>query len=72
MGVISIQARRRRRHELVFHASRTVSFSVIDIYQQWAGPCKSVDAIFKQLNQENGDIVLKLAAVIIPFSVVYP
>ena len=46
-------------------------FSVIDIYQPWAGPCTSVDAIFKQMNQENGDKVLKLAAVIIRLPVVY-
>ena len=72
-GSSAFEAGIRRRHGLVSHASRTVSFSVIDIYQQWTGPCRSVEAIFKQMSQENGDRVLKLAAVIIrlPLSSTY-
>jgi hypothetical protein len=38
---------------------------VVDVYQQWAGPCKSVEANFKRIKFETGESLLKFALVII-------
>ncbi|XP_064647235.1 thioredoxin domain-containing protein 3 homolog isoform X5 [Lineus longissimus] len=35
--------------------------SVIDIYQEWAGPCKSMVSILKRLKNELGDDLLRFA-----------
>ena len=45
--------------------SHTLSFSVIDVYQQWAGPCKSVEGNFKRIKLETGEQLLKFALVMI-------
>ncbi|CAF4381505.1 unnamed protein product, partial [Rotaria socialis] len=34
---------------------------VVDIYQQWAGPCKSVEGNFKRIKLETGEKLLKFA-----------
>ncbi|CAF5186946.1 unnamed protein product, partial [Rotaria magnacalcarata] len=34
---------------------------VIDIYQQWAGPCKSVEGNFKRIKLETGEQLLRFA-----------
>lgn len=46
------------------------SFSVIDVYQQWAGSCKSVEGNFKRIKLETGEPLLKFALVIIIIIVV--
>ena len=38
---------------------------MVDVYQQWAGPCKSVEGNFKRIKNETGDQSLKFALVII-------
>jgi len=43
----------------------TLYFSVVDIYQEWAGPCRSVEGNFKRIKYEIEDPLLKFALVII-------
>ncbi|CAF1064773.1 unnamed protein product [Rotaria sp. Silwood1] len=35
--------------------------TVVDVYQQWAGPCKSVEGNFKRIKLETGEALLKFA-----------
>jgi len=42
-----------------------VFLSVVDVYQQWAGSCKSVEGNFKRIKIETGEPLLKFALVII-------
>ena len=37
---------------------------MIDVYQQWAGSCKSVEGNFKRIKLETGETMLKFALVI--------
>jgi hypothetical protein len=43
----------------------TLYSSVVDIYQEWAGPCRSVEGNFKRIKYELEDPLLKFALVII-------
>ncbi|XP_078541982.1 thioredoxin domain-containing protein 3-like [Lissotriton helveticus] len=36
--------------------------TVVDIHQEWTGPCKAVHAILRKLKAELGDEVLRLSA----------
>lgn len=36
---------------------------MIDVYQQWAGSCKSVEGNFKRIKLETGETMLKFALV---------
>lgn len=38
---------------------------MVDVYQQWAGSCKSVEGNFKRIKLETGEPLLKFALVII-------
>ncbi len=50
---------------LFLHIYIIFSFSVVDVYQQWAGPCKSVEGNFRRIKLETGEKLLKFALVII-------
>ena len=37
--------------------------SVVDVYQEWAGPCKAMVAQFKRIKLEVGDDLMHFAVV---------
>ena len=39
------------------------NLSVVDIYQEWCGPCKAMVSGFRRLKNELGDDLLKFAVV---------
>lgn len=51
--------------------SHFIVLTVIDVYQQWAGPCKSVEGNFKRIKLETGEQMLKFALVMIMFPNVF-
>lgn len=53
-----------KEHHII-HGVRSFSLSVVDVYQQWAGSCKSVEGNFKRIKLETGEPLLKFALVII-------
>lgn len=38
-------------------------YSVVDVYQDWCGPCKAMVPIFKRIKNETGDELLRFAMV---------
>jgi len=37
--------------------------SVVDVYQEWCGPCKALISTFKRVKNESGDDLLRFATV---------
>ena len=38
-------------------------FLVVDVYQEWCGPCKAMTSIFRRIKNEIGDDLLHFAVV---------
>ncbi|XP_041923870.1 thioredoxin domain-containing protein 6-like [Alosa sapidissima] len=36
---------------------------VVDVYQEWCGPCKAVESLFRKLRTENGDDLVRFGVV---------
>ena len=45
-----------------------IFFLVVDVYQEWCGPCQALQGSFKRLKNELGDNLLQFAIVSIFFN----